>query len=371
MAPHPVFVIGAGYAGRMALGRLRIALPEHPLVLVDPHPRPTRRIELHAVAAGARPAGESLATLCRRLGAIHRPTRARRVGPGAVELADGTVLDAAAVVVATGSRTRPAPGPAHVLDTPAGAVAIARALARNPEARVTVVGAGSTGIETALSLAARHRRARITLWRACPGFAGFGHGAEQRIEHRLDACGVEVVDGGAVTDIDVGHARSAAHQHRHDLLVWCAGFQPCPVAVDGARTEGGALVTDAALQVVPGVFAAGDAAAHGHRLGCATAMPSGAHAAANIVRHLRGEALAPFAFRDVATTTALDPGRGVLQPLAPDGSPTHRALGGRLAGLAKAGILAAVEGTLVAEARLQWPLYTWLAPRSPALPVAA
>jgi NADH dehydrogenase FAD-containing subunit len=342
--------------------------PEAHISLVEPRSHFVDRIRLHEVAAGGAARTLELAPLCEKLGVEHVPRRMLALHGTRVALDDGSTCAADAVILAMGSRTRPPPGPAHVVDDPSSAQALYEALADHPTARVTVIGAGATALEVTLALAHRFPQARLAIWRAEPGW-GYPERASRTIEARLTARRVTLVDGGKVTELTPHRARSTRHERDHDLAVWCAGFLPCPVELPGRRMPDGRLAVDSTLQLAPGVFGAGDLVVppNPHRLGCVTALPMGAHAATNVAHWLRGEPLEPFLFRDVAACIALDPGFGLAQPLGPDGSPREGSLGGRAGGLVKAVILASVSGVLSLERTLGLPVYRWAQPSAPAL----
>lgn len=366
-----ITVVGAGYAGLMALQRLRMQVPDAELFLVEPRAAFEERIRLHEVAAGVPAQTRDLAALCARLGATHVQRRLAGLHGRTVALDDGTAHEADAVVLAMGSRTRPSPGPAHRVDDVRSARALFEALAQRPDARVTVIGAGATAIEVVMALAHRFPDARLAIWRATPGW-GLPAAADAAIDARMQARGVEVIDGGPVIALDADGAGSATHHREHDVAVWCAGFAPCDVPLPGRRTADGRLAVDAFLQLSEGVFAAGDLAVPPvpHRLGCVTALPMGAHAAGNAARWLRGEPLVPFAFRDVVACIALDPGYGLVQALAPDGTPEGACLSGRAGGAVKGLILGYVRSVLALERTLNLPLYRWVQPSAAALETA-
>jgi NADH dehydrogenase len=110
---------------------------------------------------------------------------------------------------------------------------------------------------------------------------------------------VTEVDGGGV---GIGEDRVAAR-----TVVWAAGVQASPIArsLGAPLDRAGRVRVEPGLTVPghPGVFVIGDLASldqDGRPIpGVApAALQMGAHAAANLLRGLRGEPLAPFRFRD-------------------------------------------------------------------------
>lgn len=349
-----IVVVGGGYAGTMALGRLRMQLPDAKLTLVEPRARSQARIHLHRVAAGAEAPHVSLEAICARWEVEHLQQRLVRVDEGLV--LEDRRLEPDAVLLALGSRMRPAPGPAHVLDDDASARALAERM--RPGLRVTVVGGGTTALEVVTALAVRHPRVRLTLWGDLDGPTA------DRAASRLADLGIERVEG-RVVGLDAEHAWSDAKEVAHDLAVWCAGFEPVRIEGLGPVGADGRLALDAFLQWRPGWFVAGDLGCPpvAHRMGCVTALPMGAHAAGNLVRHLEGRPLQPFGFQDVVTCTDLGGGHGMVQVHG-----RELVFGGRTGGMLKAAILGYVRTVLAAERTVRQPLYRWAQP-APALEV--
>ncbi|GAA0411383.1 hypothetical protein GCM10009530_74870 [Microbispora corallina] len=164
-APHKVVVIGGGYAGTLAANRLRTRA-DIDIALVNPRPDFVDRVRLHQFVAGTGEATVDYGTL---LGAGIRLVvdSATRIDAAArtVRLASGRALDYDYVVYAVGSTgTAPSsvPGAAdfafHVAELESAQRLRARLDELPPDAPVTVVGAGLTGIETAAELAERGRR---------------------------------------------------------------------------------------------------------------------------------------------------------------------------------------------------------------------
>jgi NADH dehydrogenase FAD-containing subunit len=98
----------------------------------------------------------------------------------------------------------------------------------------------------------------------------------------------------------------------------------------------GRIVTDAALRSVshPQVYAVGDAAAIRQGYGvmhgtCQSGMPTAVHAAASIVRELRGKEPKPFRFGYVHAPVSLGRRDAVIQFTHPDDSPKRLYLSGR------------------------------------------
>ena len=170
-----VVVIGGGYAGTLAANHLRMR-GDVDITLLNPRPRFVQRLRLHQLVAGTGDATADYGTL---LGAGIRLVvdSATRIDTETrtVQLASGAALDYDYVIYAVGSTgAAPAsvPGVAEFAYSVAEfehALRLRDALDNlHPDAPVTVVGAGLTGIEAATELAEQGRK--VTL--VCGGQLG-------------------------------------------------------------------------------------------------------------------------------------------------------------------------------------------------------
>src|SRR5262245_12024228 len=164
LAAANVVVIGGGYAGTTAANHLRMRADVN-ITLVNPRPKFVERIRLHQHVAGNYDATVDYGTLLGQ--GVHLVVdAASRIDTAArqVELASGRTLSYDYVIYAVGSTgATPASVP--------GAAEFAYPIAEleqalklrsvidelHPDAPVTVVGAGLTGIETAAELAEQGR----------------------------------------------------------------------------------------------------------------------------------------------------------------------------------------------------------------------
>jgi NADH:ubiquinone reductase (H+-translocating) len=187
--------------------------------------------------------------------------------------------------------------------------------------RFVIVGGGPTGVELAGTLAeiARHtlhgefrradpRQAQVLLVEAGPRvLASFPEHLSQKARLQLQALGVDVRTGAAVSAIDaegvrIGDARIAAR-----TVLWAAGVAASPLARDlGAPLDRAGRVRVEADLSVPGhpdIFVAGDLAAieyDGKPVpGVAPAAKQmGRHVARVIRARMRSEAAPTFGYRD-------------------------------------------------------------------------
>jgi NADH dehydrogenase len=197
-----------------------------------------------------------------------------------------------------------------------------------------VVGGGPTGVEMAGTFAeiARHtlvrdfrridpRTARVVLVEGGPRvLPTYPPELSEKAKLQLEALGVEVRTGALVTAVDAGGIGIGEERVAARTVVWAAGVQASPLA----RSLGSPLDRAGRVRVEPGltvpgqpdVFVIGDLASldqDGRPVpGVApAAIQMGRHAAANLVRALRGEPPAPFRYRDKGSLATIGRRSGV------------------------------------------------------------
>jgi NADH dehydrogenase len=209
----------------------------------------------------------------------------------------------------------------------------------DPEARrrwltFVVVGGGPTGVEMAGAFAeiARHalvrdfrridpRAARVVLVEAGPRILpAYPEDMSEKAQRQLEALGVQVWTGAAVTGIDASSVEVGGDRIGARTIVWAAGVQASPLA----RSLGVALDRAGRVRVLPdltvpgqpSVFVIGDLAAVEQDGGLVpgvapAAIQMGGHAAANLRRAVRGERLLPFRYRDKGSLATIGRSRAV------------------------------------------------------------
>ncbi|WP_235716102.1 NAD(P)/FAD-dependent oxidoreductase [Amycolatopsis sp. ATCC 39116] len=241
------------------------------VTLVNPRPAFVDRVRLHQFVAGT---GETTVDYGTMLDdGVHLVVdTATRIDTTAraVRLASGRELGYDYLVYAVGSTAAapPVPGAAEFA-VPIAELESARRLrdelaALPPEAPVTVVGGGPTGIETAAELAERGRR--VTL--VCGGTLApsLSAGGRRYIAKWLSRHGVAVAETVKVAEVRPDAVVFADGTTRPSALtIWSAGFAaPELAAASGLRTDDlGRLLTDETLTSVDDhrIVAAGDSAA--------------------------------------------------------------------------------------------------------------
>lgn len=356
-----IAVIGAGYAGVLAANRVAASLTARErdtvrVVMINQSGDFIDRIRLHEVAAGSRD------TAC---------TPLRDMLHESIELLVGSVLhidpelrllDVATttssfleyydtLIYAVGSNAAlGAPGveeSAHLISNLDGANAARSAIARGPaDQRVVVVGGGATGVETAAEIAEQYPMARVTLISSGDLLGHWRRPERASVTKTLVGLGVQIEEQVRVSQVLPGRVElSDGRTVPSDVTIWAASFG----VPDLARTSGlavdalGRLRVDETLGSLefPEIIGAGDAVrppdsvgAH-LRMGCAIAMPIGAHAADNVLARLRGLPVKPLSVGFGAQCISLGRRAGFIQFVTADDKPRPFHISGRAGALVK------------------------------------
>jgi NADH dehydrogenase len=199
---------------------------------------------------------------------------------------------------------------------------------------LVVVGGGPTGVEMAGALAeiARHTlpgdfrhidptSARVVLVEAGPRvLAAYPPDLSESARRQLEALGVQVWTGAAVTAVDAEGVQMGGDRLAARTVVWAAGVEASPLArslgVPLDRAGRVRVEQDLSVPGQPDIFVIGDLAAvesDGHAVpGVApAAIQMGRHASANVLRRLRGEPTAAFRYRDKGSLATVGRSRAV------------------------------------------------------------
>jgi NADH:ubiquinone reductase (H+-translocating) len=356
-----VVVIGGGYSGTLAANHLRMR-SDIEVTLVNPRPKFVERIRLHQHVAGNYEATVDYGSLLGdgiRL-VVDTATRIDSANRS-VELASGTALDYDYVVYAVGSTgTVPTsvPGAAEFA-CPLAELEQAQHLRDvidnlHPDAPVTVVGAGLTGIEAATELAEQGRKVALV----CGGQLGpyLSEPGRRSVAKVLRKLGVAILETDVVTEVRRDAVVFADGALRPSAVtVWAAGFGvPDLAARSGLRTdEMGRLLTDETLTSIDdeSIVAAGDCASPSGeplRMCCASASQLGPQAANTVLSRIAGTEPANFEYGFGGACISLGRKSGILQVARKDDSPMDVYFSGRLVAKVKEGIC---KGTLWALRR--------------------
>jgi NADH dehydrogenase FAD-containing subunit len=361
-----VVVVGGGYAGVMAANRLagRSAPEGIGVVLVNERDVFVERIRLHEFTAGtrglpARPFGDVLHPAVRvEVGRALRVDTARR----RVVLADREIAYDL-LVYAAGSTGRSGPD-ADGRDTAGSDVATAetatlareRLAALPAGAAVLVRGAGHTGVELAAEVRGRRPDLRVHLLARGGVAPALGPRGARAAGGRLRRLGVEVHD-------------DEASVPETTLTLRADGFAPASLAAASGLPvdDRGRLLVGPDLRVASDarVVGAGDGcrvlgAGGAHlRMGCAAALPQGAHAADVVLAVLDGRAARPLDAGFALQCVSLGRRDGIIQTVRPDDTPRALRLHGAAAALVKELVCRQTVRWLAREARrpgsFRWP----------------
>lgn len=401
-----VVVLGAGYAGVMAANRVRASLTptennQVRVTVVNPVDRFVERIRLHQLVAGsADDATVPLADVLHDdvavlLGTASRiDVGGRRIhvttttgeqnvtydqlvyavgsagaGPSLTEPGAAAHKDAAHPGVAAHQGSlhpeilavadHAAASRAHAVIAAANGAGSEHSGDDGGDLRVTVVGGGLSGIETAAEIAERPGVA-VTLVTSGVVGPGMRPTAQRRISRRLERLGVTLREGvsfrgtatGAVV-LDDGTSLPT------DLCLWAGALTVPPLARDsGLPTDPlGRLVVGRDLRCAthPEIVGAGDAVVlppdvGGHlRMSCAAAMPLGAAAAATVLATLRGEPAPHASVGHLLQCLSLGRRDGYVQVVHADDTPRGLALTGPVGARIKEAVCAMTLRVLRAE----------------------
>ncbi|AWL90448.1 MULTISPECIES: NAD(P)/FAD-dependent oxidoreductase [Streptomyces] len=355
---HRVVVIGAGYTGATAAGRLarRLRGEDVSITLVNAEPDFVERVRMHQLAVGQtlrpRPFDEMFAGtgVELRLGRVTGLDVDRRTVT--VTGADGpSDLEYDTLVYALGSawNTQGVPGTtehAHEIAGRDGALRLRdRLAALAPGSPVTVVGGGLTGVEAATELAETRpdldvsliARAGLGDWLSPKGARHlqkvFGNLRITTHEHTT----VTAVHADRVTTTD-GDIPAA-------VTIWTTGFAVHPIARATTLETGdtGQITVDATMRSLshPDVYAIGDAALvtgpgdEPLRMSCASGIPTAWQAADAIAARLTDSKLPTISARYFNQCISLGRKEGLIQYVTADDRAVSAALTGRLAALYK------------------------------------
>lgn len=358
-----VVVLGGGYAGTLAANHLRLRA-DVDITLVNPRPVFVERIRLHQLTAGSGAATVDYGTLLgKRIRLVVDNADRIDIAERTVTLRSGAMLNFDYLIYAVGSTGAISPDVPGVAEFAYRIAELEHAeRLRNaldelhPEAPVTVVGAGLTGIETASELAEQGRR--VTL--ICGGALGpsLSRRGRRSVAKRLGKLGVDVLETGVVSEV-----RSDAVVLADDsvvpsaVTVWTAGFGVPELATrSGLRTDlAGRLLTDETLTSVDDarIVAAGDAAAPSGRplrMSCQAAIPLGAQAANTVLSRIAGTAPKPLDQAFLGQCISLGRSYATIQLARLDDTPVNAVVGGRLAAPIKEAICRATVWSIRREA---------------------
>lgn len=355
---HRVVVIGAGYTGATAAGRLarRLRGEDVSITLVNAEADFVERVRMHQLAVGQplrpRPFDEMFAGtgVELRLGRVTGIDVDRRTVT--VTGADGASdLEYDTLVYALGSawNTQGVPGTtehAHEIAGRDGALRLRdRLAALAPGSPVTVVGGGLTGVEAATELAETRPDLDVSLIAR----AGLGDWLSPKGARHLQKVfsnlRITTHEHTTVTAVHADRVTTTEGDIPAAVTIWTTGFAVHPIARATTLETGdtGQITVDATMRSLshPDVYAIGDAALvtgpgdKPLRMSCASGVPTAWQAADAIAARLTGSKLPTISARYFNQCISLGRKEGLIQYVTADDRAVNAALTGRLAALYK------------------------------------
>ncbi|MEU6198436.1 FAD-dependent oxidoreductase [Streptomyces sp. NPDC047061] len=360
---HRIVVLGAGYAGAVAAGRLarRLRREDVALTLVNAEPDFVERVRMHQLATGQELRPRPFAEMFDGTGVELRLARVtavdvdRKTVTAEVAGPDGDhalELEYDTLVYALGSawNDQGVPGAAEHADqiaSRAGALRLRERLAGLAAGEpVVVVGGGLTGLEAVTEIAEARPDLDVAL--AARGALGdwLSPKGRRHLRKVLDGLGITVHEHTAVTAVAPGHVSTAEGTAvPAAVTLWTTGFAVHPISRATALevTAAGRIVVDRTMRSVshPDVYAIGDAAmatgpaGNPLRMSCASGLPMAWQAADAIAARLTGGKLPNTPLRYVNQCVSLGRAEGLIQYVTADDCVVRAALTGRTAALYK------------------------------------
>ncbi|GAA2732912.1 NAD(P)/FAD-dependent oxidoreductase [Actinocorallia aurantiaca] len=351
---HRIIVLGAGYTGAIAAGRLakRLRREDVQITLVNAEPDFVERVRMHQLAAGQDLEPRPLADLFAGTGVEIRLARVTAVdtdrktvavidADGADELEYGTLVYA----LGSGWTDNGVPGVAehaYEIASRPGALRLREHLAGLDAGRpVVVVGGGLTGLEGATEIAEARPDLKVAI--AARGGLGDWLSPKARAHLRKAAAelGITVHEHTTVTGVEAGAVLVEGGSIPSAATIWTTGFAVHPIAAATSMdvTDSGQIVVDGTMRSVshPDVYAIGDAAfAIGPcdkplRMSCASGGFTAMQAADAIAARLTGGKLPHVPIRYFQQCISLGREKAVIQFVTADDRAVSAALTGRFA----------------------------------------
>ncbi|MFJ8753680.1 NAD(P)/FAD-dependent oxidoreductase [Streptomyces sp. NPDC102441] len=356
---HRIIVLGAGYTGAIAAGRLarRLRREDVAITLVNAEPDFVERVRMHQLAAGQDPRPRPFSEMFAGTGVELKFARVTGVdvdrGTVAVIDANGAEeLEYDSLVYALGSAWNPqgVPGTAehaHEIAGRPGALRLRERLAGLDAGQpVVVIGGGLTGLEAATEIAETRPDLDVAL--ATRGVLGDSLSARgrQHLRKVFGKLGITVHEHTAVTGVEADRVTTAdGTAVPAAVTVWTTGFAVHPIAKATALevNDTGQIVVDGTMRSVshPDVYAIGDAAMvtgpgdKPLRMSCASGVPTAWQAADAIAARLTGGKLPNTTPRYFNQCISLGRKEGLIQYVTADDRAVRAALTGRLAAFYK------------------------------------
>ncbi|MEW2176041.1 FAD-dependent oxidoreductase [Streptomyces sp. NPDC005406] len=356
---HRIIVLGAGYSGAIAAGRLakRLRREDVAITLVNAEPDFVERVRMHQLAVGQELEPRPFSEMFAGTGVELRYAKVTGIDAdreqvtvvdanGAEELAYDTLVYA----LGSGWNSQGVPGTAehaHEIAGRPGALRLRERLAGlDAGQQVLVIGGGLTGVEAATEFA----EARPDLDIALAVRSGLGDTLSPKGREHLrkvfGKLGITVHEHTAVTEVTADHVTTEdGTAIPASVTVWTAGFAVHPIAEATTLevSDNGQIVVDATMRSLshPNVYAIGDAALVAGpgdkplRMSCASGVPTAWQAADAIAARLTGTKLPKTPLRYFNQCISLGRREGLIQYVTADDRAVSAALTGRFAAVYK------------------------------------
>ncbi|MFD3564045.1 NAD(P)/FAD-dependent oxidoreductase [Streptomyces sp. NPDC058686] len=352
---HRIIVLGAGYSGAIAAGRLakRLRREDVAITLVNAEPDFVERVRMHQLAMSQELKSRPLREMFSGTGVELKLAKVTTIDVDRkkvdVESADGSErlsYDTLVYALGSGWNSGSVPGVAehgHQIAGRPGALRLRERLAQLAEGEtVVVVGGGLTGLEFVTEVAEARPDLDVAL--AARGELGDWLSAKGRAHLRkvTDGLGITVYENASVATVEANRVTTTdGRTIAATVTVWTTGFAVHPLAkASGLElADTGRIVVDATMRSVshPDVYAIGDS---GHALGagdkplrmsCASGTPMAWQAADSIAARLTGTKLPNAPLRYFNQCISLGRKEGLIQFVTADDRSVDRALVGRFA----------------------------------------
>ncbi|MFI1223908.1 MULTISPECIES: NAD(P)/FAD-dependent oxidoreductase [unclassified Streptomyces] len=361
MQQHRIIVIGAGYTGASAAGRLarRLRSEDVSITLVNAEPDFVERVRLHQLAVGqdlrARPfkkmfAGTGVRLRLAKVTGVDVDRRTVSVtGPDSAGEPEDLEYDTLVYALGSAWNTQGVPGTAehaHEIAGRPGARRLRdRLAALAPGGPVVVVGGGLTGVEAATEIAEVRPDLDVAL--VARGALGdwLSPKGARHLRKVFTGLGITAHEHTAVTAVAADRVTTAEGDIPAAVTVWTTGFAVHPIARATAleTADTGQIVVDPTMRSVshPDVYAIGDAALVAGpgdkplRMSCASGIPTAWQAADSIAARLTAGKLPTTPLRYFNQCISLGRKEGLIQYVTADDRAVSAALTGRLAAFYK------------------------------------
>ncbi|MFF1687697.1 MULTISPECIES: NAD(P)/FAD-dependent oxidoreductase [unclassified Streptomyces] len=352
---HRIIVLGAGYSGAIAAGRLakRLRREDVAITLVNAEPDFVERVRMHQLAVSQELKSRPLREMFSGTGVELKLAKVTTIDVDRktvdVESADGSErlsYDTLVYALGSGWNAGGVPGVAehgHQIAGRPGALLLRERLAQLAEGEtVVVVGGGLTGLELVTEVAEARPDLDVAL--AARGELGDWLSAKGRAHLRkvTDELGIAVYENASVATVEANRVTTTdGRTIPAAVTVWTTGFAVHPLAkATGLElADAGRIVVDATMRSVshPDVYAIGDS---GHaqgagdkplRMSCASGAPMAWQAADSIAARLTGTKLPSAPLRYFNQCISLGRKEGLIQFVTADDRSVDRALVGHFA----------------------------------------